>query len=254
MEYVSKTLLLNQLAALSTLLAGTYTICAYFMRRRQPTGRLPSPLKNPVMLAAMILAVVLAWFFVDGDLVCGDNNQQALLKKYGITTESTILSVTETWPGRHLNSRYRWAEITCEFGDRDGRVWTVTTVEGYNVIYTKVAPWQPGQPWSSGSKPQIIYMAENPRVFRIAAAVRSNEKCPASRSEFLLALFWIWWFPVAWVSVLLWVLLKSGRKARAMMIKAGVSEWPSLCARHTDGARSSRDERNKSVIYQCTNG
>jgi hypothetical protein len=34
-EYVSKTLLLNQLAALSSLLAGTYTICAYFMRRRK---------------------------------------------------------------------------------------------------------------------------------------------------------------------------------------------------------------------------
>jgi hypothetical protein len=220
-EYVSKTLLLNQLAALSSLLAVTCTICAYFMRRRQPTGVLPSRLKNPVMLAAMILAVVLAWFFVNGDLVCGDNNQQALLKKYGITTESTILSVTETWRGRHLNSRYRWAEITCEFVDWDGTVWTGTTAEGYNVIYSKIAPWQPGQPWSPGSKPQIIYMAQNPRVFRIAAAVRCNEECPASRSEFLLALFWIWWFPVAWVSVLLWVLVKSGRKARAAITKAG---------------------------------
>jgi DNA-binding MurR/RpiR family transcriptional regulator len=66
----------------------------------------------------------------------------------------------------------------------------------------------------------------NPRVFRIAAAVRYNEEYPASRSEFLLALFWIWWFPMAWLSVLLWVLVKSGRKTRAAMIKAGVSERP----------------------------
>jgi hypothetical protein len=219
-EYVSRTLLLSQVGALALLLVGTYIVCTVSMRRSGATVGPLSALMNPVMLSAMVLALVLGRFFLGSDLLSNDNNQRARLRKYGVTTTGKVLSVVETSNGRYLNPRYRWAEIACEFVDQQGKTWRGTTIEGYNSIYSKRAPWQTGEAWSPGSRTKMIYMADNPLVFRIADAVRHDVETPATRGDFLLALFWIWYAPVGWLGVLLWAVSKSSRRARAVRVVA----------------------------------
>jgi len=158
---------------------------------------------NPLFWAAIVFAVWEAWSFLDGDMRQNDDNQQAELRARGARASARIVSVHEVRTGRHRNSRYSWANITCEFTDSSGRTRRAASIEGYNWLYQKKPSWAPGGIWAPGARVEVIYMPDEPDNFRIASVVRAYQVEPASTWDFFLALFFIWYFTAAWLSLLI---------------------------------------------------
>ncbi len=208
LQYVSSTIVSNQILALIVLVTGTLLICAVKLWRK----RFPSPFMNPVFWTAVVFAIAEGRFFLDSDMHQNDDNQQAELYNKGTRGGARIVSVNEVSAGRHLNSRYRWADLTCEFADARGRTIRATTLEGYNRFIpgrrTEVRPWSPGQIWAPGATVDVIYMLGQPVNFRLAGEVRVHQVQPASSWDLDFILIISWYVTVAWLGLLLFFLFR----------------------------------------------
>src|SRR5689334_5134733 len=117
--YLPSTILISQVLAIAVGLFGTALVCTLFMS--YVSNRFVGPWMHPAVWVAIIFSLMFGRFCLDSDMHLVDDNQQAHLSHAGVKTSAKIVSVKETKHGRHLNSRYTWAEITCEFTDRQGR-------------------------------------------------------------------------------------------------------------------------------------
>src|ERR1051326_8676830 len=131
--YLPSTIPISQVLAIGTGLFGTMLVCTLFMSFI--TNRFVHPLMHPAVWVAIIFSLIFGHFCLDTDMHIADDNQQAYLSKRGVKTKATIVAVKQTSRGRHLNTRYTWAQITCKFTDNQGRRQQASTTEGYNHIY-----------------------------------------------------------------------------------------------------------------------
>src|SRR5437588_9293771 len=109
LPYLPSTILMSQVLAIGVGLLGTALICTLFMS--YISNRFFNPLRHPAVWVAILFSLIAGYICWDTDLHIADDNQQAYLSKAGAKTNARIVAVKETSHGRHLNSRYTWAEI-----------------------------------------------------------------------------------------------------------------------------------------------
>jgi len=217
MEYVSPVILLNEVLAVVALLAGTVVVWIVRMgllTEKNAKGWPINPFVNPFIYPAILFSMVGICNALDGDMRLADENQQAQLSANGVTISARVVSAAEIPIGRNFNSRLKWANITFDFTDNQGKNVRATTAEEYNTVYCKVAPWKPGQIWAPGATVQLTYLRDNPQIIRIADFVRTSKPWPSSAWEMFLSLAMIWYFPIAWLGLLTFFIIKGVLKRK----------------------------------------
>lgn len=192
MQFLPPLILVNQVASLVVLIAGTWLIC--FMKMRKFKA---NPLINPLVWASVIAAIVLAFNYADLDMREADINEQAVLSNHGERAEARIVSAGDAFNIRSTNGRMRGGKITCEFTDRAGKTVRATTCEQYNTKNQRVPLWEQDARWAPGKTIKIKYMPDDPSVFRLDEAVRATREGGAT--DRLLFAIAAWYFPVAWL-------------------------------------------------------
>ncbi len=169
-----------------------------------------NPILHPAVIPAIIFALIECWCFVGADMQICDENQQVRLKAGGKSTSAKIVDVKDTSIGRNLNSRYRWADITCEFADSNGRTLKAKTIEGYNWAYTKKSPWSSGERWSQGSTVKITYIPNYPEEFRLSECVVYSDLRHVGHPSVAGGIFMSWFATIIWLVVWMAVTIQVG--------------------------------------------